>query len=482
MLYKPKDWKVTEGDMFGPGTYGVSLIEPQEDAMALFITFPAAGEIKDSVSLAAKCTAALRQEFPDLQAAQVNSTADRARTMANVTLTVDGKKGTGHAYFFYTQSVGTIYLLLAKLEKWNELRPTLTTIAANLAYAPRGAASVVQQSRQLADQTPVAEGATLSPAAMIKQASQRPGKQVPLQPAALQDQSLSLQIPQGWSLEGQTAQFICVNDAQTRTHGMGYVMHTVIPTQFAVPGVINAPYQPPSRALSLVLELGQTSRDVQVLAECPAEQVSPEVSQAAQQMRAQGYQVDARLIHVRFRNVPTGMALRGLFGVQCTSTSMSPVWSVSVAGSWAPENEYDEWLPLYVRLEKTAQINQQWMGREMQNRAVRQQQANRNLQRSISESNQAFDDYMGSLQNASRSRDYISHMWSETTLGQGTWVAENEGAKVYQTDSWGIEGPEGRIDSPAYNTTSFTGESPWGGGDLERVDTRAEYERYIANR
>jgi hypothetical protein len=161
---------------------------------------------------------------------------------------------------------------------------------------------------------------------------------------------------------------------------------------------------------------------------------------------------------------------------------MSPVWSVSVAGSWAPENEYDEWLPVFVRLEKTLQINPQWMGQEMQNRAVRQQQLNRNLQRSIAESNQAFDDYLGSLQNASRSRDYISHMWSETTLGQGTWVAENEGAKVYQTDSWGIEGPEGRIDSPAYNTTNFTGENPWGGGDLERIDTRAEYERTIANR
>jgi hypothetical protein len=72
-------------------------------------------------------------------------------------------------------------------------------------------------------------------------------------------------------------------------------------------------------------------------------------------------------------------------------------------------------------------------------------------------------------------------MWSQTTLGQGSWVAENEGAKVYHTDSWGIEGPEGRIDSQAYNTTNFTGQNPWTGRDLEMIDTRAEYERYIAN-
>ena len=72
-------------------------------------------------------------------------------------------------------------------------------------------------------------------------------------------------------------------------------------------------------------------------------------------------------------------------------------------------------------------------------------------------------------------------MQSQTTLGQGTWVAENEGAQVYTTDSWGIEGPEGRIDSPAYNTTNFTGENPWGQNQLELVDTRDEYEQNVAN-
>ncbi len=481
LLYKPKGWAVNQGDMFGPGTYGVTVTEPQEAALVLFITFPVTEEIKDSVVLAAKCIAALREEFADLQATNMNSTAERERTIADIALTDQGEKGTGHAYFFRTQNIGTVYILLAKAQRWAELRPTLVTVAANLAYAPQGVAAIQAQGRQLAAQTPVAAGATLSPAAMIQQAAQRPGKQVPLQQAALPDQSVAMQIPQGWNLDGQTAQFICVNNPQTRTYGMAFVMHTIIPTQFAVPGVINAPYQPPTQALSLVLELRQTSRNVQVLSECPAEQVSPEVAQAAQQMRAQGYQVDTRLIHARFQNVATGMTLRGLFSVQCTSASMSPVWSVSVAGSWAPDNEYDEWLPLYVRLEKTAQINQQWMGQEMQSRAVRQQQANRNLQRSISESNQAFDDYLASVQNTSRSRDYTAQMWSQTTLGQGSWVAENEGARVYQTDSWGIDGPEGRIDSSAYNTTNFTGENPWGGGDLELVDTRAEYERYIAN-
>lgn len=483
VLYKPAGWQVTQGEMFGQGIYTVVVMEPQENAVALFMTFPVSPEIKDSVALAARCIAALREEYPDLQATNMNSTPDRGRTIAELTLTDEGEKGTGHGYFFCTQSLGTFYLLLAKSTMWDEFRPTLTAIMANFAYAPQGVTVVQGEAQQIAAATPVAEGTTLSPAAILKQATQRPGKQLPLQPAALPDQSLSLQIPQGWSLEGQKVQFILTNNPQTRTHGMGCVWHTVIPMDgIQVPGAINVPYQAPPQALSLVLELGQTSRNVQVISQCGAEQVSQDAVQAAQQLRAQGYQVDSRLLHVRFQNVPTGTTLRGLFSVMCSTQSMSPVWQVTVQGSWAPEDEFDDWLPLFLRIEKTCQINQQWMGREMQNRAVVQQQLNRNLQRSIAESNQAFDDYLGSLQDASRSRDYTAHMWSQTTLGQGTWVAENEGARVYQTDDWGIQGPEGRIDSQAYNTTHFTGENPWGGGNLELVDTREEYERYIANR
>jgi hypothetical protein len=41
---------------------------------------------------------------------------------------------------------------------------------------------------------------------------------------------------------------------------------------------------------------------------------------------------------------------------------------------------------------------------------------------------------------------------------------------------------EGRIDGSAHSTTDFTGANPPGGGNLELVDTRAEHEKYIANR
>ncbi len=480
LLFKPQDWNVAQGDMFGQGTYGVTVLEPQENAVVLFITFPVSEEVKDSVILAARCVTALRQKYPDLQAGNVNSTPQRERTIADLTLTAAGEKGTGHGYFFHTPGTGSVYILLAKAARWNELRPTLTTIAANLAYAQQGIATVQEQGRQPTGPTP-AESPVHPLAAMLQQASQQAGRQVPLRPAALADQSLSLQIPEGWTLEGGRVQYAAVNDAQLRTYGIGSLWLTILPTEVPVPGVINVPYQSPPQALKIVLESGKSTRDVQVLAECPVEQAVPALTQTIQQMRAQGSQVDARLIQVRFRNVPTGMTCRGLFCVMCSIKPISPVWQVSLQGSWAPAKEYEEWLPLYLQIEKTVQVNQQWMGQELQNQAVRQQQLNRNLQKSIAESNRAFDDYMNTVRDGQRSRDYTSHMWSQTTLGQGTWVAQSEGAKVYRTDSWGLEGAEGRIDSPAYNTANFTGENPWTGGNLELVNTRAEYERYLAN-
>jgi len=493
LVYRPANWAVTEGELFGPGIYAVSVTEPQDDAAVLFMTFPVDATIKDSVMLAARCTEALRQQFPDLKVANMNSTPDRRRTIAELTLTADGRKGTGHSYFFHSQNAATVYFLLAQADKWNELRPTLTTIAANLAYAPQGVATAVQQSRKLAQEgveggTPSNRGqdardtgAPLSPAAMLQQAAQRPGKQVTLQQATLPDQSMSIQIPQGWVLKGQRIQFAATSSEQTSSHGTCSVYHTIMPVDFPVQGVINVQYQPPAQALETALQFGKLGRNVQVLGETPTETAVPELAEVIQQLRARGQQVDSRLMHVRFTNVLTGVATRALFVVQCNKSPMSPVWQLSVNGSWAPDNEFDEWLPVFLRIGKTMQINQQWLQGEMRNQAATQQRLFNNLQKSIAESNQAFDSYLDTVQEGSRSRDYTSHMWSQTTLGQGSWVAESEGAKVYHTDSWGIEGPEGRIDDRAYNTTNFTGENPWTGRDMEMIDTRAEYEKYIAN-
>jgi enamine deaminase RidA (YjgF/YER057c/UK114 family) len=329
------------------------------------------------------------------------------------------------------------------------------------------------------------EGRVLSPAAMIQEASKKPGKKLPLVEVALPDQSMTLQVPQGWTLQGQEAKYIIYDNPQTKTRGVGSERHTIMPTDLIMPGMqipgrITTPYQPPPQAFQLLLNSGQIGRDPEILGQYPAEQATPTMAQIFRTMQAQGSQVDMRLLHVRFTSLATGQKLRGLFTVTCLARPMTPVWQCLVHGGWALDGEFDEYLPLYLRILDTARLNQAFANQYVAQGAARQQQLNRNLQKSIAEAGHAFDRYMDSLQNASRSRDYSSWAWSQTTLGQGTWVAENEGSRVYQTDSWGIQGPEGRVDAPAYNTTNFTGESPWG-GHLDQINTRGEYEKYIRN-
>lgn len=478
-LYRPKGWKVEPGEISGEGTYKVSVLEPEENALVLFATFPVSAEIKDSVALAAVVLEDMKSEFEKLEVLQVSSSPERDRTLARVALTYEGKDGVGHAYFFQTERLGTMYLLLARDGWWEKVQPLLTNVAANIAYAPEGVETVIEKGRKLAEGTGAAASGA-SPAAIIQEAAKRPGKALQLQEAALPDGSMSIALPRGWILEGQGLQFVLADEPRARLRGVCSVRHTVIPG-IQVPGGISSPYLPPPQALSTIVEAGAVGTGLEVLGECPAEGILPESTASAQFLRSQGYQVDSRILHVRFKSKVTGARLRGMFTVDCSTQAMAVVWSCMFTGGWAPEAEFDEYFPLFLRMTKSVRVNEAWMGQEMARRSARQAQLNRNLQNSIAEASKAFDGYMDSLQNSSRSRDYQAWVRSQTTLGQGTWVAENEGARVYQTDSWGIQGPEGRVDSPAYNTTYFTGESPWG-DRLEQVDTRAEYEKYIEGR
>ncbi|MEW6074112.1 MAG: zinc ribbon domain-containing protein [Planctomycetota bacterium] len=478
LCFKPRDWLVQEESGFaGAGSYRVALVEPEEAAVVLFATFPVIEEIPDSVALAARSLEAIGEEFEGWSVGRIESSPDRARTIAELNLVSEGQPGTGHAYFFLTDRLGTMFLLVARAEVWNEMRPLLTTVAANLAYAPGGVENVLREGQTRAVQSCAApEGRVLSPAAMLQAAAQRPGRQLPCVPAALRDGSAALQIPPGWSLEGEGLQYVLVDDPRARTRGFSSVWHTILPPGMPVPGAMSSPYLPPPQAFQLLLEWSRSGTELEILAQCGAEMV-PGVMEAVRQQRAMGLEVDVRLLHVRFRSPATGEPIRGLFTVNCAVPPMATSWQCTLEGCWAPEAELDEYLPFFVRLGQSVQVNQTWLAQDASRRAAARSRRFASLQNSIAEANQAFDQYLDSVQNADRSRDYSSWAWSQTTLGQGTWVAENEGARVYQTDSWGLQGPEGRIDSPAYNTTNFTGESPW--GELEQVDTREEYDRYV---
>jgi hypothetical protein len=490
LLYHPRGWKVRQGATTGQGSCGVTVENPDQTAGVMFTALPLGEQVKDSVVMAQIFLANLTQTNTAVEVTRMASAKDRSRTRAEMIMTTaDGVEMVAHIHFFHTPRAGTVFSLMARKDKWEANLPLLTKIVANLAYSPEGVKNVQKKGRDLAaGDGRVSDGQRrpLSPMAMLAAAERNPGPRIPMVNVTAPDNSFTLQIPQGWQFQGMALQYWTSPDWQRKTHGVTFVSKEMISpkaTTVRVPGVIMSDYLPPPQALALLMGDGQVGRNVQVIAETPAAQVVPEVAQYLQAIEARGTRGDIRLMHVKFTSPPTGQTCRGLFTVSCFCGMLGVAWSCLVEGGWAPDAELENYVPLYWRIVKSHRYNDQFVGQVIAQQVVRQRQLNASLQRALAESRQAFQDLQGSFRDNSRARDYTAWLFSQTTLGQGSWVSKAEGGVVHQTDRWGIEREGGdRVDSPAFNNTNFTGRSPWTGEQLQEINTRPDWERYIQGR
>jgi hypothetical protein len=490
LLYHPKGWKVADGAMFGEGTYSVTVDSPDDTAAALFMTFAVNEQLKDSMELAKLLLGNLAKTYPDLAVSEMKATKDRARTTAAVSYTNAGKKLAGHLYFFHSGRAGTVYALMARQDLWEASRPALASIVANLAYAPEGAAAVLRKgNEQAAAAAPPPQEKSLHPAALIKDAFARAakgeGREVPMDRVAAQDQSFAMEVPRGWTFQGAGLAATAVSDARN-LHGYSSLMYTVFVPGGAfvqTPDLIVSPYRPPAQALAFLMQRARLATDLRVLSATTILELDPSYAEKVwKPALAAGAQVDNRLMLVEFTNATTGTVCRGLASVTCTAWPLGTSWTCSVDSSWAPAAEYDRWLPVFARMAESSKQNAQWVQQKFSDQAAESARLNRNLMKSINETSQAYDRYNQSWWDSQKSRDYTSWAWSQTTLGQGSWVSEREGAAVVRSDRWGLENLETGQRTSAWNQTNFSGRNPWSGEQLNEVDTRAEYERFIRGR
>lgn len=485
LLYHPAGWKVQEGEQFGPGTYTVAVEEADESAGLLFMTFALDPAVQDSVAVAGTVLSNLSRSFPDLRVDAMRSGKDRARTTADVALTMEGRKVVGRFHFFHSGRAGTVYGLFARQEKWEAARPILAQVSANLAYAPEGVAQVLRQGRR---ESPRPEGQSLSPVWILKDAATRAAKgegaEVPLQPVQAQDGSFSMAVPRGWIFQGAKLQATAGSDDRY-VHGYSSTSYTIfVPGGFATqtPGMLVSGYLPPAQALDFLLRTSGTGTDLKLLSAATLTDVDPSLAKAWQPALAAGAQVDNRLLHAEFTNAKSGTRCRGVFSITCTAWPLGTAWTCMVEASWAPAEEYEKWAPVYVRMSQSSKQNQGWLAQDTANQAAESARLNRNLVNSIGELNRSYERYNQSWWDSQASKDYTSWAWSRTTLGQGSWVSEREGAQVIRADAWGLENTRTGEQTRAWNHTSFTGRNPWSGEQLDEVDTRAEYDRFLRGR
>jgi ribosomal protein L40E len=479
MLYKPQKWKVAERRL-GSGANVVSVIRPDESALVVFVTFQSSQAISDSAGLAGICISAFKDDIPDLNCRNVKSTADKNQTVMDISYTEKGEKGIGKGYFFYTDKIGAAYLLLARDDVWEKLRPVLTNVACNIVYTPDSIENVIRQGVKLADKINIViQEQTINPASILQKSKNNTGKEVELVSASLPDKSISMQIPKGWNLDGQEIQYLLVDDPNTKNRGLSSGLYTIIQSAITIPGMLNTGYQPPTQALGLILGFNRIGTDLEIIADIPGQQADQEIAKEIQLANFHGLQVDSRLLYVKFKSASNKKVLKGLFSVQSITTPMSPEWTVLIDGSWAPENEFDEWLPSYLQISKSSQIDSKWNQKEQQNRYYQLQRLNRNLQVSITQSGTVFSEYLSNSLNEIRGWDYTSWMKSQTTLAQGIWIANNNGAQVQQAESWGSESKSADGGNLVFNSVNFTGTSPWVAFEPEFINTQEEFEDFL---
>lgn len=478
MLFKPKNWEVIEQNR-PEGAYAMIIKRPDDTALVVFMTFPASNNIINSLKLADICMNSFKTNIPDLEGSNTKSSKDKNLTTMDISFTEGNEKGVGNGYFFFTEQIGTAYLLLARDDKWGDMHEILTNIASNIAYSPDKIEKAIKEGSDIADKTIfVTQERIQNPAAMLQKTKNAPLKKMELISSGVKG-TFKLQIPKDWHLEGQETEYLLYDDTKTREHGVISQISMIIQSRNPVPGILNLPYQPPAQALSHVLELNRIGKDMEVLAELPAEQADSGLSSFIQESHVQNLQVDSRLIHARFKSITSPeKTIEGIFTVQCMAMPLSPVCFAAIDGSWAPDDEYSEWLPLYLKIGRTYQPSLKSDPNKPLSQNDLLMQVTRKSQNTIAESGKAFDEYISNLQDSNRRRDFTSWMLSRTSLGQTAWVARNEGAVVNQADSFGAEGPDGGIDSHSYNTAKFTGENPWGDTRPKLIDSKSEYDRY----
>ena len=501
VLFRPHGWDVKVGDLFGEGNYAVTITNPGDTAGVLMIAAPlenATQPIPDSVAFANLVLKGLGDKVQDFKVDKMTSSQDRARTCTEVRYVDEGKPRRAHFYFFWTRRVATFLGFGSIDSEFEAMRPLLTTLAANLAYAPEGARKVLDQGRERAERNHQArpEGQPIelsSPVRMLQAAKTQPVPEGVLERATAPDGSFAIGMPRGWQIKSAGGgQYAVASDAQG-TEGVFYAAHTLaVPDRSGLGmdqfsqgmGYIIAPVMPPAQALALILEKKQAGSQMRVLSGNSIADLDPKLAQQTQQLAMQnGTHVEAQLLLVEFTHATTGKRVQGIVYVCVSAPSMGQIWTTIIAGYYAPVDIFTKKLPLYLAISDSYSINQTWATQTQQQKNAQLAQSQSDMRRSINDLSAQYDRNNASWWQNQKSNDYLSWARSQTTLGQGTWVAQREGGEVVNTHSWGAQDEQGRqAEGQPWNTTNFRGHSPWTGEQLQEVNTRADYERFVQGR
>jgi hypothetical protein len=451
-LYKPRGWNV-DSRVIENGK-AVTVADPRGGGIAVMRILKMRDRNEDANTLASGFLKGFRANVSGLELAWAKSTTDRRRAVIEIRYKSPRKIAMRGRYYFNAQyPEATVFGYEAPDKEFEKRRPLLLSVLSNFTI--------------------------LDPSAAANQPGAPPRRKKALElrmtKTATRDRSCSLLVPEGWKLEGEKGQALCT----TPGDGVAGFISATIPfwgpskipyfDSSRIQGALHSPYVRPVEALILAMrETGSRNHKVLDRASDPAR------AREASASLKRGVDVEKASLTFDSR---TGVRCQGFYDVAAFHPLPSGQWSISVLGVWAPQKEFEEYLP---SLEKMSyRINEQfaaeYVRRGIENLKRLTRETSEKMARTAREVRESS---MAAYQERQKSQAYIDYKRTGYIRGEQEWLSQAEGGALYKSDHWGLS-REGKtvIEGQDFNYYNYKGQNPRYNETMTPVDiTREVYE------
>jgi hypothetical protein len=402
------------------------------------------------VKFAALTLKNMKPQIPGLKVAWVRSTQDRRRTVVEVAYEQNATKVRGRQYYLVNHPEARFFSYQTDAARFAAMQPMLLSVLANMTFLdPLQFKETQKESR--------------TPASLNLTMSQR----------KLPDRSASMLVPSDWELMGAKGAAL----SKSPDGNAGFAFSTAefwgpsnLPyfDSSTLPGVLHYSYRAPVDAMMILMQRFGSSA-FQVL------QRSRDPARAAGAAAVLKRGVDVETAVMTFTN-EHGVRCKGYYDVLGFQPMASGQWSILFYAVWAPEAQFESYLPALVTMSESFRINEQWAAEYIRQGMENLKRAMAKTSRMMAETaSAARESSLAAFQERMRSQDYLDYKRTSTIRGEQEWLSQVEGGALYKSDHWGLSREGERvIEGQPYNYYNYEGKNPRYNESMTPVDASRE--------
>lgn len=440
VVYRPKDWVVSEDDRLGFLIITVS--DPNGVCQVQVITgLNTFGS--DLAAIIREAAGRLREKFPDYRFDRALRTPDGKRVVFDATYTDPARGRRASRCWVSADKDNFVFASCeAPVGEFEQYRDVLLTTLSNI--------------RIFANTIPA-----------------RP-KVPPLITYRLADGSASFSIPQGWEVkELGTGHFLASDPGGE--FGFLVAKADVLTPELgvSVPGVSVSRYLTPSQALPFLCEAQGIASSFRI------DQVFPrqDVARAVSQVYTVGQIAVEEFVYTC--DTRTGRTKGYTFGFSFGSRTGTN-WSFQHLTVTAPVDRFEAATPTFAAMLQSYQINDEFARQYVAQGMVRLRQMQQETARIIVKNASDIRNMMqAAYDERQQSQNYIDYLRTGYIRGETDWISSVEGGTVYRSDAWGTRNTATGeyYEGQPYNYVNFQGRNPKYDEQMTEINNRQLFDQ-----